>query len=405
LDEVWRAQRESITRALLERHGGRRRREWIDHYCLFHDDQHRSASWAEANGIYFCRKEDRVYYTPQVLDKLLIPVTPLVGRARAKTKEVLPPITQATIYTYLRPDGTSSHLKVRWDLADGKLIRQTSLDLDWQRPEDAYPIYGDYGLDAGCHLVVVEGEKCVDRIRQLGDSLGSVPIRSLTCGAASELRSHAVDLVARLGQLQPASITLWPDNDEPGLAAMRAVHVELQRANLLHSLLSPAQLGLPLKGDVCDYADAGGSLSILIAKQTGMLEQEPVRELVEKTIVTRDGHFMWPEHRIPSAIQEDRVDALWQRAYGGLPKTTQRRELIASLIAKSHDSPAQVRSRLYTNEQVTWWRPQPTGQCYRISAQGIELDDDPPGIFLAVPSDDGRHTSVSYTHLTLPTKA
>src|SRR5438094_1138813 len=107
----------------------------------------------------------------------------------------------------------------------------------------------------------------------------------------------------------------------------------------------------------------GGSLSVLIPKQTGTLEAEPVRQLVEQTIVTRDGHFMWPELRIPTAIKEDYVDALWQQAYGSLPKTQQRREVIAGLIQKGRESPVQVRSRAFTNEQVTWWRPQPSGRC------------------------------------------
>lgn len=395
MDGDRRAQREAISRALLDRHGGKRRREWIDHFCLFHEDRHRSASWAEENGVYYCRTEDRVYYTPQVLDKLLIPTTPLMGKRKKPPAEVLPPITQATIYTYIRPDGSVSHLKFRWGDGHDKLIRQTSLDFDWVRPADAYPIYGDFGLtrEQPTHIVVVEGEKCVDRIDQLGDSLAGSSIRAITCGSNSELRKYAVELVGVLGQLHPLSITLWPDNDEPGLAAMRHVHVELQRASLAHSLISPAELGLPLKGDVCDYADAGGSLSVLLAKQTGTLEHEPVRELVEETVVTRDGHFMWPMARVPTAIKEDYMDALWQHKYGALPKTNQRRELIAGLISKGRNNPAQVRSRVFTNEQVTWWRPEPTGQCYRISAEGIELDNDPPGIFLAVPSDDGRHTS------------
>jgi hypothetical protein len=398
VDSSWAAQREAITRALIDRHGGRTRDKWIDHRCLFHDDRHRSASWVEATGTYYCRTEDKTYFVPQVLERLSMPVVRSASTPGRKLTqpEALPPITQAKIYTYLRPDGTPSHLKVRWGDGAEKIIRQTSLDFDWRKPADAYPIYGDYQMDgASTHLVVVEGEKCVERIRHLDDHLGGHDIRGVTCGSSADLTSHATDLVARIGEIRPLSITLWPDNDEPGMAAMRALHLALADQNLVHSTIAPAELGLPLKGDVVDFADSGGSLSILLAKQSGALSAEPVRELVSATIVTRDGHMMWPATREPTAINEDWVSALWLHTYGSMASQKQRLQAVAGLRVKARMDPVTVRSRVYTNEQQTWWRPEPTGGTYRISAGAIEEHVDPPGIFLSVPRDDGRHTSTA----------
>lgn len=394
VSEEWKAERQEITDALI-RHRAKVRKSkgvtWYDHHCLFHADHHRSASWQPDTGTYYCRTEDKTYLVPQVLEALLVPIPQTVRRNSIRIPSHPSPLT-ATIYTYLWPDGKPSHVKLRWGDGDQKQILQSDLDFSFRLPEKTYPIYGDYNLADGLHLVVVEGEKNVERISALDDDLDGISILAVTCGSVADIKKHATELCARLGELHPASITLWPDNDEPGLAAMRSVHLALNNQGLVHSLIRPAELGLPLKGDVCDFADQNQSLSALIAKANGTLESDAVEALLAKTIVTR-GWMVYPDGRDLSAISEENAKAIWYDAYRSLPNSKQLQEYLARVRLKSMREPVTISPRVYTNEQVTWWRPN-QGLPYRISAEGIVLDADPPGVFLLTP-DDGRHVDTS----------
>jgi hypothetical protein len=382
-----------VSRALVQFHGGRQRSSegelWVDHLCLFHPDTRNSASWCEATLTYYCHAEDKTYDLRQVQRALLLP-NQRPQRLHPKPQTYRPLTSATAFFAYRHLDGRISHYKVRWD--NPKEFAQTDADFNFGRPDDAYPIYGDFGLDElPHHLLVVEGEGCCEYVNRASDELDGVPIRAITCGSHAELRSSRVDLVARIGTLRPRSITLWPDNDDPGLAAMRALHQELARQNLAHSIVAPAELGLPLKGDVVQYLDAQHSLAVLVAKQSGVLASEPVTDLVAKTVVTADGHFMSPASRRPRQINDDEVKALWYSTYGKLPDSKQREEAKARLYDKRDSAPA-LHRRLWTNESATWWRPEATGRTYRVDATGIELDDDPPGVYLLPGHDDGRHT-------------
>lgn len=292
------------------------------------------------------------------------------------------------IYTYLFPDGRPSHMKWRWD--EPKRFTQVALDGTPGLPTETWPLYGDQGLSEGLHVLVVEGEKQVDRTVELDDRLDQIPIRAITAGSASDLRNHAVEIAARLGELKPRSITLWPDNDEAGLAAMRSVHSALQKQGIAHATIQPAALGLPIKGDLIDYVTAGNSLATLVARQTGTLEAEPVAALVAKSIVGA-GSLIWG--RELRAISEDNARAVWYEEYRALPTQRQLQEFLALLRIKLKTDSHTISSRLYTNEQVTWWRPN-SGPAIQISAQGLSPSEDPPGIFLQTP-DDGRHVDAS----------
>jgi hypothetical protein len=397
--EEWLSERADISARIGMRRGARQRTSndgsiWIDHHCMFHQDTHRSATWNEATGTYYCRTEDRTYLPPQVLNQLDMATTrgrrALVNPRR--DERPLPNLVPDHIYTYLWPDGRPSHMKWRWD--SPKRFSQVGLDGTPGLPAEHWPIYGDHGLPEGIHVIVVEGEKAVDRILQLDDALDQVLIRGITCGSVADLGNHKAQLGARLGELRPRSVTLWPDNDEAGLAAMRGVHLELSKQGITHAQIQPATLGLPLKADVVDYADRGDSLATLIARQTGTLESEPVQKLFEQTRVTGDGHVVHASRSL-IPINEDSARVIWWRAYSSLPTQRQLHEYLARVRDKSYESPLVVRPRAYTNERVTWWRPSDQGQCLRIDAHGIDPHaDDPEGIFLVAP-DDGRHVDTS----------
>jgi hypothetical protein len=392
--ERWLVERADISARLGLRKGVRQRGEWLDHHCLFHDDTHRSASWNEEHGTYYCRTEDKTYPVPDVLRVLNMSNRERrqqIGLERPRAKRDLPVKLPDHIFTYVFPDGRPSHMKWRWD--DPKRFGQYGLDGSPGLPLDSWPIYGDYDLAQGLHILVVEGEKCVDRVAELDDALDQIPIRALSAGSAADLRNHAVEIAARLGELHPKSICLWPDNDEPGLAAMRAVHSALQKQGLVHATIQPASLGLPLKGDLVDYADQGNSLATVLARQTGALESEPVRELVLKTLVSRDGRVAFPDTRDFVTINEEWGRAIWKEAYNVLPSQNQLQNFLADLRLKSRQSPLTISPRVYTNEQTTWWRPN-SGPAIKIAAEGLSLSEDPSDVFLLTP-DDGRHVDAS----------
>lgn len=391
VSDQWRLERADITARLALRRGVRPRTSpsgetWLDNFCLFHDDHHRSATWKEDSGTYYCRTCDKSFPVPQVLEALSMRREQ--RRSALKRNQTAPNKLPDQIYTYLFPDGRPSHMKWRWD--EPKRFVQVGLDSSYGLPADSWPLYGDQGLAQGLHIVVVEGEKLVDRTVELDDRLDQIPIRAITAGSAADLRNHAVEIAARLGELKPKSIALWPDNDETGLAAMRSVHSALQTQGIAHAVIQPAGLGLPLKGDLIDYLAAGNSLATLIARQTGSLESEPVATLVAKSIVGA-GSLIWG--REIRALGEDIARAVWFEEYRALPTQRQLQEFLALLRIKLKTDSLVVSPRTYTNEQVSWWRPN-SGPAIQISAQGLSLSEDPPGIFLQTP-DDGRHVDTS----------
>jgi hypothetical protein len=394
----WELDRANISSALRQHRGTKQRGDWLDHHCIFHQDAHRSASWNESTGVYYCRTEDRTYLPPVVMQRLFVSqIDSSPGRKQAQRRR---PDRQAPekvpdhIWTYVFPDGNPSHMKWRWD--EPKRFIQVPIggSPGDPLPSERWALYGDFRLQEGAHIVVVEGEKVVDRVAQLADSLEQVPIIAITAGSAADTSNRKVEIAARLGQLKPKSITLWPDNDEPGSTAMRALHQELSRQNLTHATVPVAELGLPIKGDLVDYADAGNSLATLIARQTGSLEQEPILELVRKTLVT-PGQMALPDIRQLHSISDDNGQMFWWATYHQLPSARQLKEYLAAIRQKSSTSPLTPGPRSYTNERVTWWRPANQGQVYRIEASGIDpYSDDPPGVFLYAP-DDGRHVDTS----------
>lgn len=101
----------------------------------------------------------------------------------------------------------------------------------------------------GRTVYVVEGEKDADRLAGLGVCATTAP------GGAGKWRSEYSE------PLRGARVVVLPDNDEPGRAhaemvarALRAVSADVRVVHLP---------GLPAKGDVSDWLDAGGTVEEL----------------------------------------------------------------------------------------------------------------------------------------------
>src|ERR1700730_1751823 len=107
VSDQWRAERADITARLDLRKGVRRRESkdgaWLDHHCLFHPDTHRSASWLEEHGTYYCRTEDKTFPVPRVLEALSMRRQEF-KHSRLKNLRQVPDKIPDHIYTYVFPD-------------------------------------------------------------------------------------------------------------------------------------------------------------------------------------------------------------------------------------------------------------------------------------------------------------
>lgn len=407
LPEQFLADRREITARLMARRGRRRLSDgetWIDHRCLFHDDAHESASWQAETGVYFCRTESKTFAVPLVMQALAMresgprPAVHGVASARslpARDQPELPAAkfpkdkALAVAYRYTFPDGRLSHVKYRVGDGPRKNIWQEGPAGESSLPEQVWPIFQAPGLDhRSIHLLVVEGEKCVEIVHDADESYDTVPIRALTAGSVSDLKKHAALLAAYIRDLHPASVTVWPDNDEPGVRAAEEVSTQLLMLNVEHRVLDPGALGLPPKGDVVDFVLAGGRLSEQIRQ--GRLPQlnGSADGMVSRAIVTRDAHVVFPQTRNLVAINHDNAAAIWYHEAHGLPKDAQTKELATRLRVKSQIMPVEVRPRQHNTSTETWWRPRSTGAAVHISRSGVDLVDDPEGVFLYTPSDE-----------------
>jgi hypothetical protein len=154
--------------------------------------------------------------------------------------------------------------------ADGKLLFQTARyepkTFRQRRPDPADPrrwVYDLHGVDRVLYrlpelraadpdalVFVVEGEKDADRLAGAGLVATTNPM------GAGKWRDEFSD------ELAGRDVVVLPDNDIPGKAhALKVARSMADRARSVRILRLP---GLPPKGDVCDFLDAGGTAAELV---------------------------------------------------------------------------------------------------------------------------------------------
>ncbi|MDR0701194.1 MAG: DUF927 domain-containing protein [Azoarcus sp.] len=163
-------------------------------------------------------------------------------------------------YAYLTASGETAFYIDRFETAAGKVFAQLSLWKDaggalkwrWKSPPAPRPLYGLDALAARPHapVIVCEGEKAAEAARSL------FPGFVVICwpgGANAAGKSDFAPLAGR-------NVTLWPDVDEAGEAAMKEVAAilrKLSRPPLALYRVNPGFFGL--KGDKgADAADMQG---------------------------------------------------------------------------------------------------------------------------------------------------
>ena len=121
-----------------------------------------------------------------------------------------------------------------------------------QAPEPPWPLYNQSGINAGgkSGLVIVEGEKCADALREMGFPV-TTPLSSSSV--------HQTDWTPVFGK----SIVIWPDPDKPGRKFAKQVEQKLTPHCPCVTTVDIDALGLKDTEDVVDYIEQGhGSADI-----------------------------------------------------------------------------------------------------------------------------------------------
>jgi hypothetical protein len=382
---------------------------WLDHLCLFHDDDHVSATWQEQTAVYHCWAEDRTYELEEVERFLNQSTSEPIGVAKATHAPPRTSISQTvevvneTFYEYTYPDGRFSHTHIRRDYSDGsKLMPYRDADGTWTRHDGFWPLYDERRLLAGCVVFVVEGEKCVDYVAAMDDSYNGVPIRAITASSAAECKKYSPEIAARLLTLNPAAILVWPDNDMPGIECMKAVKEECEKLHLPAAIVEPIRYSLQDHEDAADYIEAGGALAVVVndywnslhAQQNGSgLNQQRLKLLIDSTAMMSPSHFVFSATQTPLKVDMPNLEALWQHSFDVMPGGSSTRELRAGLIAKGVTAPTDIAFRHLAAENVFWWRPTTNEPCYQVMAEEIKQVDNPPGTMILVPRSSPRFSS------------
>ncbi|MGE4131901.1 MAG: hypothetical protein AB7F86_09695 [Bdellovibrionales bacterium] len=262
--------------------GGKRSGSGFIAKCPAHDDHSPSLSLSDSHDGRILVKCHAGCSQEAVVDALKSRGLWPSSRAQAKRTE----------WIYYDGAGKPALKVTRTDMPDGaKRFFQSHMASGTWRPggakSEVFPYLLEEWRDAKDRwLFLVEGEKCADALAERGFLATTTPGGSKSWGA--HFAKH----------FEGRKVALLPDNDEPGRAYIRQVF------NDIKSLTAEVRVielpDLPLKGDVADFFESGGTaatLKELITSNTQAppwLEQsEPLAEVIE--IRHESFKRVWPE--------------------------------------------------------------------------------------------------------------
>jgi len=194
------------------------------------------------------------------------------GLEKARPIKYLGPKNLVTCYDYIGDHGVLQYQVIRTDFADGsKTFRQQRPDGQggWiKNLKDVRRI--PYNLPEVLHnqrraVWIVEGEKCVDRLKEIG-----IVATTNNGGSGNWTDEHSQWLKGR-------NVMVVPDNDEVGHKhAAKVINSLIGVANEVKLLDLSEQL--PKKGDIVDWLDSGKTkeqLSALCGKAPTIKEKMP----------------------------------------------------------------------------------------------------------------------------------
>jgi DNA primase len=189
---------------------------------------------------------------------------------------------QVAVYPYVDEAGVLIAEKIRyepksfrWRQSDGAGGFRWNLD----GLEGSLPLYRLPEL-AGQRVIIVEGEKAVDRLRLLGFTATCPP-----AGASGWPERFTADIQ----RLQVAEVVILPDADGPGQRHAERIAAALHNSNRETGMDSRVRIlqlpGLRTSGDVVDWLDSRGSadeLETLIRKAPLWFPDRAERERTER---------------------------------------------------------------------------------------------------------------------------
>jgi KaiC/GvpD/RAD55 family RecA-like ATPase len=160
-------------------------------------------------------------------------------------------------YVYTHPETHAPEMVIiRYRLEDGKHFAQCRPvpgGFVCERPAEPLPLYNRARVRDAKDVLVVEGEKCVHALHDVG--------LVATTSSGGALNGKRTDWCPLAGK----NVWLWPDNDAPegkyaegkGIAHMREVMdiLQLLEPRPIIRWVDPKFLSLPVKGDVADFLD------------------------------------------------------------------------------------------------------------------------------------------------------
>ncbi len=161
----------------------------------------------------------------------------------------------------------------------------------WGAPPEPLPLYNRSRIADAKRVVVVEGEKCVHALDEVGVTATTSP-----CGAGKALYADWIPLAGK-------DVILWPDNAEAGLSHMRDVAVILDGLNpaTTVSVINPASLELKSKGDCVNFLESVKPVSLrrkavedVLADAGVVGASKGVLTLLQDTISGKRRAIPWP---------------------------------------------------------------------------------------------------------------
>lgn len=383
---------ESVANVLRPRRGTRTRdtdgEHWLDCRCPLHDDAHRSASLSLDKGTFVCPvcSPGRAIPLDRVAAALSIAAAPAHSNGHHPVPaEIKEPLIEAArwSYDYYWPNGELSHRHWRiqflnFDKQTGKprkTYRFESPGGEPRRPSTFYPLYADMGLPMGAHIIITEGEPAADSINARELQVAGIGVHAVTAGSTSDLVSARAILIARLQELVPSTVTLWPDADAPSLKAMREVRKYLEEARVRTVLLKPEDYQLSNKEDAVEFLQRGGNLALLLTALHRPGSTAKAADVADRITVIRDG-ALWPGTQTVVKIDQVHASAIWQSVTGHMPPDRDAKELSNVLRHRAATNPVPTHWRVHATRQRAVWRPEAGKDCWRLSRDGIDLVPD-----------------------------
>lgn len=281
--------------------------------CPFHDDKHASGSVYQTEGIwkFTCHT---CSYTGDIFDvrsrmegRSLADILNEYKPEKPKHYPNLEAIVKTypdveKVYKYTNPATLQIELAViRYWIEGRKAFAQCSPNgQGWlkQRPEGKLPLYNRKRLNEAETVIVVEGEKAVHALYDIGI------VATTSAGGAGKAKESDWSL------LNGKRIYLWPDNDpvdpktlrQAGILHMKDVQSILETMNCELFWIEPSGLDLPPKGDVVDFLDRNDgetedkklAISLVLDEAQPLGAAQELRQRLESIISGEWKSLQWP---------------------------------------------------------------------------------------------------------------